>query len=441
MKKKLIHPSGKSFADVAQIFRIMKLISLFLFIAMMQLSAATYSQTTLLKISGQNLKLGEIFDGIEKQSEFSFFYNVNQIDLSKKVDINAENQVVNKILDEVLAGTGMTYTISNKLIVIHKLGEPVSEFIAQQQGNKITGKVTDQAGMIIPGASVVIKGTTYGTVTDNNGVYTLANVSEKSTLVCSFVGMRTQEVVVGTRTNISFTLSEVAVGIDEIAVIGYGTVRKKDLTGAVGSVSSADIVRTTPANATQALQGQVPGVVVTKGSNLPGQAFSIDIRGENTITGVTEPLVVIDGVIGGRLRDINPADIQSIDILKDASSTAIYGSRGANGVVIITSKKGVSGRPYVSVDSYFGVKTPAHLPQLQNAQQFYKSMLTDVVLNLGSPTTFSTNEMQVINSGGSVNWVSELTKPSVSAGTTVAVTGGSPGTTYRFFGWLYPGGW
>ncbi len=432
MKKKLIHPSGKSYGDIAQIFRIMKLITLLLFVAIFQLSAATYSQTTRLKISGQKLSLGEIFEGIEKQSEFSFFYNVNQIDLSKQVDIEADNQFVNEILDKILTDTGMTYTISNKLIVIHKMGEPVGMIIAQQQGKKITGKVTDQSGAAIPGASIVLKGTTTGTVTDNNGTFSLTNIPDKSTMVCSFVGMITQEFTIGNKNDYAIVLRDEIVGIEEVAVIGYGSVKKRDLTGAVASLTSADIVRTTPANATQALQGQLPGVVVTKGSNLPGQAFSIDIRGENTITGVTEPLVVIDGVIGGRLRDINPADIQSIDILKDASSTAIYGSRGANGVVIITSKKGVSGKAKVTVDSYMGIKTPNHLPDLQNAQQFYKSMYTDVILNLGTPPTFSTNEMDVINKGKSTNWVEELTKPGKSMGSTVAVTGGTAGTTYRF---------
>ncbi len=432
MKKKLIHPSGKSYGDIAQIFRIMKLITLLLFVAVFQLSASTYSQTTRLKISGQKLSLGEIIEGIEKQSEFSFFYNVNQIDLSKQVDIDADNQFVNEILDKILVGTGMTYTINNKLIVIHKQGEPVELIIAQQQGKKITGKVSDQSGSVIPGASIVLKGTTIGTVTNNDGTFTLSNVPEKSTLVCSFVGMVAQEFAIGNKSVFNIVLKDETVGIEEVAVIGYGSVKKRDLTGAVASLTSSDIVRTTPANATQALQGQLPGVVVTKGSNLPGQAFSIDIRGENTITGVTEPLVVIDGVIGGRLRDINPADIQSVDILKDASSTAIYGSRGANGVIIITSKKGVSGRAKVTVDSYVGIKTPNHMPELQNAQQFYKSMVTDVALNLGSPLTLSTNEMDVVNKGKSTNWVDLLTKPSVSAGSTVAITGGTAGTTYRF---------
>ncbi len=454
MNKNLIHQSGKSFVDFAQIFRIMKLITLILFVAILQVSATTYSQTTRLKISGQNLSLGEIFAGIEKQSEFSFFYNVNQIDLSKRVDINADNQFVNKILDEILAGTGMTYTINNKLIVIHKQGEPVTMAMAQQQGKKITGKVTDQSGVAIPGATLILKGTTTGTVTGNDGAFTLMNVPEKSTLVCSFVGMRAQEILVGNKTDFAIVLTEEAIGLEEIAVIGYGSVKRKYLTGAVGSIKAAEIVRGNPSSPTQALQGQVPGVLVTKLSNKPGAFWSIAIRGENTITEnpnadgarnltlttsspqsqVTEPLVVIDGVIGGKLQDINPADIEAIDILKDASSTAIYGSRGANGVIIITSKRGLAGKPRVTLDSYFGIKTPAHLPRMQNAQEFYKSTIEDAQLNGSTITeanTFNVNEMSIINSGKSTDMARLLTQPGINAGATLAISGGNSGTTYR----------
>ena len=223
--------------------------------------------------------------------------------------------------------------------------------------------------------------------------------------------------------------------LEDVVVVGYGSVKKKDLTGAVGSLSPKDIVRANPANATQALQGQVTGVVITKTSNKPGQGFSIDIRGQNTITGATEPLVVIDGVIGARMRDINPQDIQSIDILKDASSTAIYGARGANGVIIITSKKGISGKPKVTVDSYLGQRMPAHFAKLLNAQEFYKVVVDDAILNSGRAMgTFTASELNMVNTGQSTDWLNTVLKTGTIANTTVAVTGGNAGTTYRFSG-------
>lgn len=304
------------------------------------------------------------------------------------------------------------------------------------QSRHITGQVLNtETGKAMPGASINIKGTSKGVVADQDGKFSIGIPAKGAAiLVISAVGFASQEITIEGQSTVLVRLSTESKSMEDVVVIGYGTMKKKDLTGAVSSISAGDIVRTNPANATKALQGQVPGVVVTKASNLPGQAFAIDIRGENTINGVTEPLVVIDGLIGGRLRDINPADIQSIDILKDASSTAIYGSRGANGVVIITSKKGATGKARLSIDSYIGRKMPAHLLKLQTAQQFYQSMYTDWALNLGTPTTFTVNEMSQVNSGKSTDWVDEITNPSMVTGNTVAVSGGNNGVAYRFSG-------
>ncbi|MDP4284877.1 MAG: TonB-dependent receptor [Bacteroidota bacterium] len=304
------------------------------------------------------------------------------------------------------------------------------------QTRKISGQVLDdKTGSPLTDVSVMESGTSHGTLTDQNGRFNLdVPTKGRVKLDISHTGYTDQQVDLGNQTSITVKLVQEVNQLSDVVVIGYGAVRRKDLTGAVGTISSSNVVRANPADATLAMQGQVPGVVITKASNEPGKDFSIDIRGESTITGVTEPLVVIDGVVGGRLRDINPADIQSIDILKDASSTAIYGSRGANGVVIITSKKGQSGKAKLTLDTYIGQKTPSHLPQMQTAQQFYKSEYTDIILNNGSPATFSTNELNQINNGKSVNWVTALTKPGIQTGTTVALSGGSSGTTYRLSG-------
>lgn len=312
--------------------------------------------------------------------------------------------------------------------------------VSWAQTRKLTGLVvTSENGANLSGASVTIKGTTKGVVTNADGKFSI-DIPTKGNpvVVINSVGYVAQEIRITTQTELFVKLSADTKALEDVVVVGYGSVKKKDLTGAVGSISSPDIVRANPANATQALQGQLPGVVVTKRSSKPGQDFSIDIRGQSTITGVTEPLVVIDGVIGARIRDINPADIQSIDVLKDASSTAIYGARGANGVIIITSKKGISGRPRVTVDSYLGTRVPDHLPELQNAAQFYKHIVTDWALNAGGGSgnlsSFTASELNQVNTGKSINWVDELTQNGMTANTTVAVSGGSNGTIYRFSG-------
>ena len=331
--------------------------------------------------------------------------------------------------------------------------------IVWAQNRPLTGTVKNsENGAAIVGASVVIKGTTKGTVTNVDGKFTL-DVPTKGTnnvLVISSVGFTSTEIKLTNQTSINTTLTSDSKQLEDAVVIGYGSVKKKDLTGAVGTVSAKEITRGNPSNATQALQGQVPGVLVTKLSNKPGQLWSIAIRGENTITANpnadgatnltlvssnpqnmnTEPLVVIDGVVGGKLQDISPADIQTIDILKDASSTAIYGSRGANGVVIITSKRGSTGKPRVTVDFYSGRKTPDHLPPMQNAQQFYKSSLTDAALNgaVVSETMFNVNELAIINGGRTTDLVGAMTQPGINLGANIAVSGGTNGTNYRFSG-------
>ena len=330
--------------------------------------------------------------------------------------------------------------------------------LALAQTRKISGTVTGENGTVVAGASVIIKGTSKGTTSSSNGKFSIdLPTTGKRVLVVNSIGYGTQEISITNQSDITVKLVTDTKQLDDVVVVGYGAVKKKDLTGAVGSVKAVEIVRGNPANATQALQGQVPGVLVTKMSNKPGQLWQIAIRGENTITpnpnadgGVnltytsstqqfqgTEPLVVIDGIIGGKLQDINPADIESMDILKDASSTAIYGSRGANGVIIISSKRGLSGKPRVTLDSYFGQRTPAHLPEMENAQEFYKSTITDAQLNgstITAASAFNVNELAIINSGKTVDLARLVAGPGMNAGSTLSISGGNGATTYRISG-------
>ena len=350
MKKKWIHPKGKSFIDVPLILRIMKLVTLFLFVAVMHVAAASYSQTTKLKIVGQNLTLGEIMERIESQSEFSFFFNANQIDLTKRINIEVENQRINEVLDGILVGTGLTYTVNNKLIVIHKEGESDNVFGSQQIG-KISGKVSDTSGGSLPGVSIVIKGTTNGTITNTEGVYTLANVPANAIIVFSFVGMKSEEVVVGNKTVINVTMTEESIGLEEVVAVGYGTVKKSDVTGAVARISEESLKERPVNNVLQAMQGKAAGIDIS--SNIkPGELPQITIRGNRSITASNSPLYVIDGIpfAAGSVSDINPNDIGSVEVLKDASATAIYGSRGANGVILITTKRGEKGKVTISYD-------------------------------------------------------------------------------------------
>jgi TonB-linked SusC/RagA family outer membrane protein len=392
MKKKLIHPSGRSYHDFDQIFRIMKLITLFLFAAILQISAATYSQTTRLKVSGQNLTIGQVIEEIERQSEFSVFYNVNQIDLLKKVNVEADNQVVNTILDNVLSGTGMTYTINNKLIIIHKQGEVAPLEAAQQQGHKIAGKVTDRTGAGIPGAAIIVKGTTIGVSTDLDGKFYLSLPPEDKVLIFSFIGMKTQEVAVGNKTTIDVVLEEETIGIEEVIAVGYGTQKKANLTGAVGNIKMDELKSRPLTNASLALQGTVAGVYALQSSGKPGDDNAvINIRGVGTWTD-SSPLVMIDG-FPGNMADVNSNDIESISVLKDAASSSIYGNRAANGVILITTKKGSAGKMKVSYNGYFGVQNATRLPSVLNSVD-YATLKNEANANDGSNPSFTDAQIQ-----------------------------------------------
>ena len=305
----------------------------------------------------------------------------------------------------------------------------------------ISGKITDENNEALPGVNIVVKNTTIGTISDVNGNYRLSAPDDATTLVFSSVGYVTEEISIGDRSVIDMQMTPDIQALSEIVVIGYGSVEKEDVTGAIGSIESKDIVRANPVQAAKAIQGQVAGVNVTRANGRPGAPYSINIRGLNSINFSNEPLVVIDGVMGGDMNALNPADIESMDVLKDASATAIYGSRGANGVIIITTKRGSTGKPQVSYDGYVGVKTPAHLPDMQNAQEFYKASVTDKVMDGGAPRTFTTTEQQMVEAGNSTDWIDEVTDPALQTNHAISVGGGSDNTNYHFSGgYLNEGG-
>ena len=236
--------------------------------------------------------------------------------------------------------------------------------VAMAQNVTITGKVTGTPnGEPIPGANVVLKGTTTGTITDNEGNYSL-EAPANGTLVVSFVGYHSEEVSIAGRSVIHVALSEETFGLDEVVAIGYGVVRRRDLTGAVSSVKADDITKTTTSNAMQAMQARVPGLDIQQSNGQAGAGVSLTLRGNRSISASNSPLILVDGVAYGSTLDINPSDIESMEVLKDASSTAIYGTRGANGVILITTKRGKEGKTKVALKSYLSSNIPTHVPQM-----------------------------------------------------------------------------
>lgn len=246
--------------------------------------------------------------------------------------------------------------------------------VQAQTGGQITGKVIDAMGEI-PGVSVVVKGTTNGTTTDLDGKFTLGKVKPTDILQFSFIGYKTQEIKVGNQKTFNITLVEDAQALEEVVIVGYQEVRKKDLTGSVSKVNMSDLLKTPASSFDQTLGGRIAGVNVSSGEGAPGSTMNIVIRGNNSLTQDNSPLYIIDGFPvedPAVASSINPNDIESTDILKDASATAIYGARGANGVVIITTKQGKVGKPQISYDGSFGVSTVSKKLDMMNAYEFVK---------------------------------------------------------------------
>ncbi|WP_372933687.1 SusC/RagA family TonB-linked outer membrane protein [Mariniphaga sediminis] len=370
-----------------QLVRKMKITGFLLFVTVASLFATeTYAQITKLNLRAENAEIAEVLQKVEKQSEFRFFYN-ERVDVGKRVTIHVINKTVIDILDEVLEGTGINYKIMGQQIALFNRDNPFN-WISQQQQRTVSGKVTDSDGLPLPGVTVVIKGTTQGTVTNAAGEYSLSNVSESTILQFSFVGMKTEEVEVGNQSILNVVMVVDAIGIEEVVAIGYGTQKKRDVIGSIASVKSDVIERTSGiSNFTSLLQGQAAGASVQTSSGRLGASVDVKIRGLSSISAGTSPLWIIDGIpiiasasTGAEytaeqspMSLINQADIESIEILKDAAATSIYGSRGSNGVIIITTKTGKEGKVSVNVDYSTGISDlPFQQVEFVNTRQWFE---------------------------------------------------------------------
>ncbi len=396
-KRKLIHVIN---CRVRNFLFVMKLTILAFFLGLMGLSASTYSQKTKLSLDLKNVTISEALKSIESQSEFVFIYENEALNLNKKVTIAVNESSIDFILSEILKDTGTSFKIVDKQVVITK-SDPInilqhekSKFEKEsQQPNKktVTGKVTDSRGISLPGAAVVVKGTTTGIITDFNGNFSLPITPDAEILVFSFIGMKSQEIPINGKTIFNVNFEDENIEIEEVVAVGYGVQKKKLVTGATIQVKGTEIEKMNSVSTLNALQGQTPGLSIIKVGSAPDADYKFNIRGQGTI-GNSKPLVIIDGVIGGDLQSISPSDIESLDVLKDAASAAIYGSRAANGVILITTKHGKAGKVEISYDGNIGIQNVEKYMNMTNAQDFM--MLY--------------NEAQRNSSAIETNWSTEL---------------------------------
>ncbi|WP_159517304.1 TonB-dependent receptor [Sunxiuqinia indica] len=413
-------------------WRIMRLTFLIVLLGLLQVSAKSYSQQTKFSMNFENMTLEDAFRKIEDQTNYIFFYNADQIDLDQLVNLNVENEDIEDLLGELLNEDEISYKVTDRRIVLYQ------QSTVGQQSHPVKGKVVDDTGFPLPGVSVVVKETTNGTITNFDGEYQLDAVPANAVLSFSFIGMKTQEVLVGDQEVINVTLAEETIGLEEVVAIGYGIQKKSDLTGASSRLTSDDMDKSVATSPVEMMQGRVSGVNITQNSGEPGTGMSVRIRGSNSIRSGQEPLYVVDGVpldntditpegggaagYGGGsnknpLSFLNPEDIETIDILKDASSTAIYGSRGANGVVLITTKKGKKGEGTLSYDGYVGVSQIREKLDLLSASEFRSFTKSD-----GS---------KLLDLGASTDWQDEIYQAGITQSHNLSFGGGSDKFTYQ----------
>jgi len=341
----------------SKISKVMKL-SVFIFIVFgLSLSASSYSQTHRLTIDKNNVTIAEVFSDIEAMSEFSFLYSPSEVDVSRRVSVKVDNVLITDILSSILVGKDIDYRITDRHIILYKADPLLTKTDFARQGIAITGKVTDVDGQPMPGVNVVIKGTMQGTVTDAAGAYFLQVPDGNSILVFSFVGYANQEFFVGNQRAINVTLGEDTREIEEVVVVGYGTQKRSNITGSVTSVKP-EAYRDMGLGVTSVLQGRVAGVYVTNNQ--------IIIRGAASING-SDPLWIVDGIPGGAP---NFEDIESIEVLKDGASIAIYGARGAGGVILVTTKHGSPGKTQINVKANWGAVTPLYIPKMLHTKDY-----------------------------------------------------------------------
>ncbi len=375
-----------------------------LFISTFQVFATgSYSQTTKLNLEMKGATIKEVLSKIEDESEFYFLYNSELVNVEKKVDLSIKNKKIEDVLIQLFDPNEVEFLFKDRHIII----SPKDESLQQQKS--ISGKVTDESGLPLPGVTVVIKGTTSGTITNVDGIYTITNVPANATLQFSFVGMTTQEVVVGDQSKVNITMLADAIGIEEVVAVGYATVTKRELTGSVVSIKAESMKERPVSNFAEVLQGNASGVSINSTSGAPGSDVQVRIRGLGSINSSVNPLYVIDGLpYSGALNSINPNDIESIEILKDASSTAIYGSRGANGVILISTKKGSEKSLVVEYNGTYGIQKLRKKLDLLNATQ-YAELANEAELAAGNSIRYTDSDIASFHNGGEgTDWQDEI---------------------------------
>ena len=382
----------------------------------------------------ENVSLKKVFKAIEKQSSFRFVYSDDAVPVNQKISINVQSEMVSEVMKKLLVKTALTFKLlSQNLIVISNTGTEVSAFT-------VNGKVVNAKNEPMANVSVQEKGTNNGTVTNEDGAYTINVTSENATLVFSYVGFVSEEVAVAGRSNIGVTLNEDTRELNQVVVVGYGTQRRSDVTGSVSSVPKSRLSQIPVTNILHAIEGSVAGVNITQNSAVPGRTATVQVRGLNSISANNSPLIVVDGLPlsqDASTNDINPNDISSIEILKDASAVAIYGVRGSNGVILITTKRGNSSKPAIRLSTYGGPQELAHILEPSSPEAYVQKWADYKQQTNRTDTTILANLFERNNyySGrGPIDWLDLVKQKGFIQDHNLSISGGTKDVRYYVSG-------
>ena len=387
-----------------------------------------YAQSQSFTIEMTNTTVKGVFDYIEANSEFVFLYDKNVINLNKQVNMNVKGRPIQDVLDEVLEGQDVVYEINDRQIALKK----ASTARATQQTIRIKGVVNDATGPVI-GANVVVKGTTNGVITGMDGDFTL-DVKSGDILQISYIGYKTQEIPVKNQREFNILLKEDSEVLEDVVVVGYGTQKKANLTGSVAQVDNKTLESRPIQNLSTGIQGLMPGVTVTSGGGAPGQDNgTIRVRGVGTLNSA-DPYILVDGIETSTMNEIDPNDVESISVLKDAASAAIYGSKASNGVILITTKRGKTGKPRISYNGYVGIQSPAKLIERMGSYD-YARLYSKVMEEEGLTPRFDATEIQKFKDGTdpdypNTDWYDEVYQTGVQHSHNVSVSGGTEDVKY-----------
>ena len=387
----------------------MKLVFVYLFIFVSGVFATeATSQTTRVSIVAKNISTQELMQEIEKQTDYLFVYNKNEVNLNRKVTIQATNQTVIEVLNKAFSQTDIAFAMEGSNIMLMKKESKETSPSIQQKGHTINGVVTDEKGETIIGANVSVKGTTIGTITDIDGKFTL-DIPEGAKLQVSYIGYLTQDITVGNNTSLNIKLLEDTQNLDEIVVVGYGVQKKSSVSGAIATIAQNDIKKAATSNLSDALVGQMPGLIAVNESGKPGSGSKLLIRGQGTWNN-SDPLVIVDG-IERDFSNLDPNEVETISVLKDAAAAAVYGARAANGVILVTTKRGKDGKPSVKLDTYYGLKNVTRYPDLATPYEWASTRNKAYLMDGVSPNDnriFTQEQLENFRTGGQgTDWYKE----------------------------------